>query len=1017
MPKLIDTHDPARRVGSAEGNNLVTSFSEHKRAVSFSGAPVVVGSAAEPAGGSAALYVETVTFRANVCRSLLSVDVDELYFDECLPGNTYIKDFTVWNRSEIPLWFRLQSSAPDFSVIDCTLFDTNERISADGQRVANYSHCHIRVTFKAQDVGEDEYSLEIENVNDERNIETITVHSVTTRGLNREGISIREKDSDTPGGCHVVDFGDCYSGLAVAKRLVVKNNGQKPVHIWLSSDCTDEISFELLTEIRNLQAPHAADGSISAGIIDSSTANEERERSMDGADSGQAYPLARTRSSSFHGAFPEDADLNEVVVEAKRVDEWEQRDGSGSMTPHENGSDGMMIQGDSGGGEETYTKDDDDDDDDDEEDEADEDDDVMNATVDDGDDDERDDDEDDEDDEDDDDDDDDREEDRAEELQRRGRTQSIGEENDGDPSVINRHLTKDQKKRAPAREHQQARGAGRGAVYGALASSTSASRSGDEPNVLARNDAVKIEDLNIAPGMERILTVWFHPAERELESLESRNEGSSVVRSSGIDNVHSAERSEALRLTGRKMRISVKYYEFEGAWHRERVVKNKESFIKTLSVRARICTSFVAVNPPTLNFGDCNVGEYKALIVKVTNLADLPAAITTESRLKSVTFPTKTVNIPPHKSIDLKVEFVPRKIAADFKHKILVHNQQNRSNICPLEVVANTMDSHHVVFHSRFYRVHINNKYQAPQVYCGKVVANSNVVRAFSFENITKGPLSLQLFSSTPSEIQLFTVSTTSAPRLADNLLGEDMETVRQKKKREQWLDSLEDSSGKQTRPHYQNWNSSLTLDRPLLPSDREKKKPAKGAAGEMIDANTIAKKRLLQPARRRPTRSPHKHSSRGGSVDLAGPLKTSVDDMQMYFLEKRSEQKKQRQAVQDGGRPAEIAEYSSRNEPLAAIRDRIFGAAPSSPRKNFVPESVKRMIAAYEPPPNPPNPTDAEIQTIVQSRIQRHQNLEQMIKEGILVPLTAPGEQPIIKATRAPQQSHSSTSTKPLVS
>ena len=157
MPMLIESHDSTRRLGSADGNNLVTSFTEHKRTVSFSA--FALGSSGEvlPDASAQLVHVETATFRANVCRSMLSVDADELYFDECLPGNTYIKDFTVWNRSEIPLWFRVQSSAPNFSVIDCTLFDTNERISADGCRVANYGHCHIRVTFKAQDVGEHEY--------------------------------------------------------------------------------------------------------------------------------------------------------------------------------------------------------------------------------------------------------------------------------------------------------------------------------------------------------------------------------------------------------------------------------------------------------------------------------------------------------------------------------------------------------------------------------------------------------------------------------------------------------------------------------------------------------------------------------------------------------------------------------------------------------------------------------------------------------------------------------------------
>lgn len=35
------------------------------------------------------------------CRSMFRVDVDELRFDDCVPGGSYVKDFTIWNRSEI----------------------------------------------------------------------------------------------------------------------------------------------------------------------------------------------------------------------------------------------------------------------------------------------------------------------------------------------------------------------------------------------------------------------------------------------------------------------------------------------------------------------------------------------------------------------------------------------------------------------------------------------------------------------------------------------------------------------------------------------------------------------------------------------------------------------------------------------------------------------------------------------------------------------------------------------------
>ncbi len=50
-----------------------------------------------------------VDFVSHICRSVLKIDVNELVFDDCLIGMTYVKDFTIWNRSEMQLVFTFDS--------------------------------------------------------------------------------------------------------------------------------------------------------------------------------------------------------------------------------------------------------------------------------------------------------------------------------------------------------------------------------------------------------------------------------------------------------------------------------------------------------------------------------------------------------------------------------------------------------------------------------------------------------------------------------------------------------------------------------------------------------------------------------------------------------------------------------------------------------------------------------------------------------------------------------------------
>jgi hypothetical protein len=92
-------------------------------------------------------------------------------FDDCILGGTYFKDFSIWNRSEIDLYFVLTlisssssntNNKSEDSWIKFTDYDTGEPLTS--KPVTSYSPRRVRVTFKPKDVGDYIYDIQIESM-------------------------------------------------------------------------------------------------------------------------------------------------------------------------------------------------------------------------------------------------------------------------------------------------------------------------------------------------------------------------------------------------------------------------------------------------------------------------------------------------------------------------------------------------------------------------------------------------------------------------------------------------------------------------------------------------------------------------------------------------------------------------------------------------------------------------------------------------------------------------------------
>ncbi|ORX51768.1 hypothetical protein BCR36DRAFT_582810 [Piromyces finnis] len=169
----------------------------------------------------------TLKFRSKVCKSVLWIDIGEtgISFDDCVLGGTYFKDFTLWNRSEIDLyWIMNITDTLGNSHVNWLTFynyDTGEEL--DCKPLSAFAHLRIRVKFRPQEIGEFSYDFQIENANDMNNVEETKITSVVR--------AVKREESLVVSSGNILDFGDCCAGVWTKQQIILRNVSDVPLDI------------------------------------------------------------------------------------------------------------------------------------------------------------------------------------------------------------------------------------------------------------------------------------------------------------------------------------------------------------------------------------------------------------------------------------------------------------------------------------------------------------------------------------------------------------------------------------------------------------------------------------------------------------------------------------------------------------------------------------------------------------------------------------------------------------------
>lgn len=755
--------------------------------------------------------VEEVALIIMVCKSVLECDVSQLAFYDCIPNKSYWKEFTIWNRSEIPLQFRCISVNADAIALqvqeDTKLFDAGRRLSVPG-----YSHRRLRVTYRPAGEGAFKYTICIENINNLSNSERVLVHTNTHapgRAMESGGaLLVRDAKANTE--IRSINFNDCLLGVKVERMVRIKNTTDRELDIPLTSS-SPFVSFTFDQDKRvkeDLDAPpraSTANNSMkevgNAGNINSTILSNKDElmRSLN-ADllSYVSSEVAKPPDVDGVDAMTnQDDDASEKSYQVgHQVDLQYIEAGSESVAGSENRSRAtspvpMGGWGDNGPEDEEnafrvrrFSSQS-----------------MPVLTT-------------------------DRERSRSppstvEQQQHQVEkktvrpTPLISKQSMETPSILSRERSVDGNSDnfgsaiEPGSNTASSRNLRvRKDSFDSAATNSDDDRDEDEDEDDEDEDDEDDDedddsDLNRKSGSsnsrkhrgrggrgkESQASHMGKLARRgSADSTASSHKGSDLKESHGSKRAMQKASDATLSLgPGMEKVVIIKYrpgvldQDEETSTSKLAYKLRRRDFLihfssLTIHASARVCKNGIALAAPELNFGDCNVGVLKTKTVRIFNLSDLKTNVKVLLRSKVVTLYVENVEEPlvggalvensfelePHAVKTITVWFMARKVNLNY-HK-LIQFKSVQSNVT-LTVRSSNMDSHNIIYHSLFYRllplakdypreVLQGQKHKTPprnhlsEIDFGELVFRSPGLRSFQVRNIANKPITLRFTTS-----------------------------------------------------------------------------------------------------------------------------------------------------------------------------------------------------------------------------------------------------------------------------
>lgn len=113
-----------------------------------------------------------------------------------------------------------------------------------------------------------------------------------------------------------LDFGDCYTGVAHSKTILLRNSTEAALHVELSSDRPKEINFELKLQQNRARAARGGRGE---ELVSPSNSNDESSRKGSLSPDGSKNNFSFSNADGYALDSDEENEDNEVGLSFTRM--------------------------------------------------------------------------------------------------------------------------------------------------------------------------------------------------------------------------------------------------------------------------------------------------------------------------------------------------------------------------------------------------------------------------------------------------------------------------------------------------------------------------------------------------------------------------------------------------------------------------------------------------------------------------------------------------------------------------
>lgn len=136
-------------------------------------------------------------------------------------------------------------------------------------------------------------------------------HLITCVWLGREGLSIKEPNGSYLMSGSKLDFGDCYTGVAHSKIIIIRNSTEAALHVELTSDRPKEVNFELKLQQNRARASRAGRAD---EVVSPTNSNEESSRKGSISPDGSKTHFSFSNVDGYALDSDEEVEDNEVCL-------------------------------------------------------------------------------------------------------------------------------------------------------------------------------------------------------------------------------------------------------------------------------------------------------------------------------------------------------------------------------------------------------------------------------------------------------------------------------------------------------------------------------------------------------------------------------------------------------------------------------------------------------------------------------------------------------------------------------